>query len=211
MGEVIDVNQARPAPDVVARASRVLAEDGVLVMPTDSVYGIGVAATPSNPGLGRVFSIKRRDRSQTLPWLVAGTGDLDRCGVDVPDWAHDLASAFWPGALTLVVHASDVVPPEYRRDDGTIALRLPDSPLVHELARAVGVPLAVTSANTHGAPSPVSGADLERRIVTESDLTLDGGPAPEGVASTIVVCTGTEPIVVREGAIPSASIMEVLG
>lgn len=210
MGEVMRVNQARPDEAVVGRAAEVLAGGGVLVMPTDSVYGIGCAAKAGNPAHGRIFTIKRRGRAQTLPWLVADVSDLTRYGCDVPAWAEELARAFWPGALTLVVRASPEVPPEYRRaNDGTIALRLPGSELVRTLERRVGVPLATTSANTHGAAPATSGAGVDPRIVSSADLTLDAGPAPLAVPSTIVGCSTGRPVVFREGAIPSEEVLRV--
>ena len=91
--------------------------------------------------------------------------------------------------------------------DGTIALRCPDSPLVRTLARDMGVPLATTSANTHGEAAATSGATVEPGIVAAADLTLDAGPAPVGVASTIVSCLGAEPQVLREGVIIEAEIV----
>ncbi|MCH3942730.1 MAG: threonylcarbamoyl-AMP synthase [Atopobiaceae bacterium] len=211
MGKVMPCDQGHPSGQVVDAAVRALAGGGVLVMPTDSVYGIGVAATPDNPGLERVFRIKRRPAGQTLPWLVAEADDLMRYGRDVPEWALRLARAFWPGALTLVVDAAPCVPAEYRRpEDGTIALRMPDSALVRDLARRMGTPLAVTSANTHGMPSVASGAELEPALVAEADLTLDGGTAPQGVASTIVGTSGEAPLILREGAISRRAIEEAL-
>lgn len=210
MGAVVSVSQDRPAIDVVSRAAFCLTNQGVLVMPTDSVYGIGCAALPNNPAHLRIFQIKHRDVAQTLPWLVADVDDLDRYGVDVPAWAHAMARQFWPGALTLVVKASPEVPPEYQRQgDHTIALRCPDSNLVRTLARMVGVPLATTSANTHGAPSATSGSSVEPRIVQEANLTLDAGPAPLAVASTIVDCTSDRPRILREGAIDSAELLRL--
>lgn len=210
MGAVVSVSQDKPAIDVVSRAAFCLTNQGVLVMPTDSVYGIGCAALPNNPAHLRIFEIKHRDVAQTLPWLVADVNDLDRYGVDVPAWAHAMARRFWPGALTLVVKASPEVPPEYQRQgDQTIALRCPDSNLVRTLARMVGVPLATTSANTHGAPSATSGSSVEPRIVQEANLTLDAGPAPLAVASTIVDCTSDRPRILREGAIDSAELLRL--
>ena len=208
MGQVVHVNQGSPARSTVDEAVATLAFGGVLVMPTDSVYGIGCAATPGNPAHERIFAIKRRARTQTLPWLVADASDLDRYGADVPPYAVALAVRFWPGALTLVVRASGAVPPEYRAADGTIALRCPDSNLVRTLARGVGAPLATTSANTHGEAAATTGAGIEARIVAEADLTLDAGPAPVGVASTIVGCLGAEPQILREGAIPATEILD---
>ncbi len=209
---MVPVDQASPSSDVLREAERVLLAGGVLVMPTDSVYGIGCAAMPGNPGHERIFQIKERDRAQTLPWLVADADDLERFGRELPGWAFALAGEFWPGALTLVVRASELVPPEYvLPGDGTIALRCPDSNLVRRLARDLGMPLATTSANTHGAPSATRGDAVEPRLVAMADLTLDGGAAPIAVASTIVSCLGEEPRVLREGAIPSREVMRVAG
>lgn len=215
MGGVVSVNQDRPALDVVERACDVLVGEGVLVMPTDSVYGIGCLASPGNPAYGRIFDIKRRERSQTLPWLVADVQDLDRYGRDVPASARRLAREFWPGALTLVVAASDAVSPEYVLPDGdggpgTIALRMPDSNLVRDMARGCGMPLAVTSANTHGEAAATSGSSIEPQIAEAADLVLDAGPAPVGVASTIVDCAHGAPRILREGAISRERVELVL-
>ena len=207
MGAIVQVNQTNPSRSVVDEAVATLAFGGVVVMPTDSVYGIGCAATPANPAHQRIFAIKHRDRTQTLPWLVADPSDLGAYGADLPDYAIRLAVSFWPGALTLVVRASDAVPQEYRATDGTIALRCPDSNLVRTLARDLGSPLATTSANTHGEQAATSGSGVEDRIVSEADLVLDGGPAPLAIASTIVGCLGQEPVVFREGAISVRKIM----
>ena len=201
-GKVVACDQRDPSPEVVSEAAAVLEGGGVVVMPTDSVYGIGAAAVPGNPGHARIFDIKRRDRAQTLPLLVADPSELDRLAEAVPAWARELAERYWPGVLTLVVAASEAVPADYRRADGTVALRVPDSPLVRELARRVG-PLAVTSANTHGMPSPATSDDIERRIADEADLTLAAGPTPGGVASTIIDATGPEPKIIRPGALLS--------
>ncbi len=209
MGSVLQVSQTNPSRDAINEAVATLAFGGVLVMPTDSVYGIGCAATEGNPAHERIFDIKRRERSQTLPWLVADASDLHTYAARVPEYAIKLAIRFWPGALTLVVPASNAVPPEYRAADGTVALRCPDSNLVREIARKLGSPLATTSANTHGEAAATSGSGIEARIVREADLTLDAGPAPVGVASTIVGCAGDRPQVFREGALSTSQIMQV--
>lgn len=208
MGKTLRVDQQVPSHAVVAEAAGALRSGGVVVMPTDSVYGIGCAAAPGNPAHERIFVIKRRERSQTLPWLVADASDLRAYGRNVPSWMEALARELWPGALTLVVDSSEKVAPEYRAADGTIALRVPDSNLVRALAREAG-PLATTSANTHGEAAATSGASVEGRIADAVDLVLDAGPAPVGVASTIVGCQGGRPCVYREGAIPTSRILEL--
>lgn len=213
MGGIMAVDQNHPSEVVLAQALDVLRNKGVLVMPTDSVYGIGCAAFPNNPAHQQIFTIKQRDRAQTLPWLVGTNDALRQYGKAVPAWMHDLAKAFWPGALTIVVPASEEVAPEYRNaKDNTIGLRMPASPLVCTLALRLGMPLATTSANTHGAPSPTSATELEERIVAAASLTLDAGPAPKGVASTVVSCDASgRPLILREGFLSRAQILEVAG
>ena len=176
MGEVLRVDQASPAPAVLERARGVLAAGGVVVMPTDSVYGIGCAATPGNPGHARVFEIKRRDRSLTLPLLVADPSELAALARDLPAWGTRLASALWPGALTVVVRASERVPADYLRPDGTVALRVPDSGLVRALARRGGGPLAVTSANVHGEPAAAAAASSSWAIIRRGVELLAAAP-----------------------------------
>lgn len=210
MGAVVSVSQERPDPSVVARVADVLAAGGVAVLPTDSVYGICCAAVPDNPAHARIFDVKRRDRAQTLPWFVADPADLDVYGADVPAWAHRLAERLWPGALTLVVRASAAVGAAYAQPGPggpTIALRVPASELCRVVVRRLGHPLAQTSANTHGAPSATSGSAVEPGIVDAVDLTLDAGPAPVGVASTIVDATGAAPRILRLGAVSEEEVL----
>lgn len=214
MGDVVHTSQDAPDQGVIERAASALRTGGVVVLPTDSVYGLACAATPGNPGHARIFQIKRRDRAQTLPWFVTGPGDLVRYGQHVPGWARRLADAFWPGALTLVVEASGEVAPEYAQVDGagraTVALRVPDSALCRELVRRVG-PLAQTSANLHGGPAATCGADVDPALSSAADLVIDAGPAPVGVASTIVDATGDEPRILRQGAVALEAICSLLG
>lgn len=212
MGEYIKVDQTNPEASTVSLAVEVARRGGVLIMPTDSVYGIGAAATQKNPGHKRIFEIKQRPSTQTLPWLVGSKADLQKYAHITHEWANKLVDAYWPGALTLVVTASENVSDEYiLPDNRTIALRMPNSPLVCQIAQQLGCPLATTSANTHGAPSAIDGSGLEAGLVEQADLTLDGGPAPLAIASTIVDCTGDEPRILREGAISTKDILATAG
>lgn len=209
-----------PHPLAIRDAAQVLTAGGLILTPTETVYGIGVAvgayassgdeAPAPETGYGRIFTLKRRDVRQTVPWLVAGERDLDAFGVDVPEGVHVLARAFWPGALTLIVKASDRVPRFMRAADGTVALRASASPVVQALVRACGSPLAVTSANTHGAPAPASFAQVEARILAGVDAAIDAGETVCHDASTIVSLLDGELDIIRQGALSAADIESAL-
>ena len=209
-----------PHPLAIRDAAQVLTAGGLILTPTETVYGIGVAigayassgdeVPAPETGYGRIFTLKRRDVRQTVPWLVAGERDLDAFGVDVPEGVHVLARAFWPGALTLIVKASDRVPRFMRAADGTVALRASASPVVQALVRACGSPLAVTSANTHGAPAPASFAQVEDRILAGVDAAIDAGETVCHDASTIVSLLDGELDIIRQGALSAADIESAL-
>lgn len=205
MSKVFRVDPEEPSAEVINLAASVLREGGIVVFPTETVYGIGAAAT-SWCGPCELFDIKVRPLDKPLPWLVEGVEDLDRYGIRVPEYAKRLAESFWPGGLTLVVDANEAVGPDFRDERGTIALRAPDHEVVQELIRASGSPIATTSANTSGRPPASRFPDLEERIIAAADVVLDGGESVVGVASTVVDCTGESPVVLREGPISAEAI-----
>ena len=146
MDDAMSLNDAMSLDDAVTNAAAVLRAGGAAVFPTDTVYGLGVAvgscASPQ-----QLFAIKRRDEGKPVAWLVGGVHDLDAYGKDVPAWARTAAKKHWPGALTLIVRASNAVPVAFQSAQGTIGLRMPNSDVALDLIRAVGTPLATTSAN----------------------------------------------------------------
>lgn len=182
-----------------------LRSGAVAVLPTDTVYGIGVAvaerATPE-----RLYEIKGRDGDKAIACLIAEPGDLSVYGADVSDYARQLARFHWPGALTLVVKASERIPEAFRARDGSIALRVPAHPLTLAILKRLGMPLATSSANLQGCPPALEAVTLDSRLTAGVDLIVDAGAAPGGVASTIVSCLGGRPHIIREGAIPATDI-----
>jgi release factor glutamine methyltransferase len=208
MGKVIHIDPEAPSAEAINLAAKVLRDGGIVVFPTETVYGIGAAAT-SCIGPQEIIDIKMRPASKPLPWLVETEDALDTYGVDVPEYAHRLAANFWPGALSIVVTASDKVGKDFRDARGTVALRCPDHEVVQELLRASGGPIIATSANTSGKHAPGSFEELEARIIHAADLTLDGGATEHKLASTVVDCTGVEPVILRDGAIPAKDIAAV--
>lgn len=212
----------------IAEAARILRAGGLALIPTETVYGLAVAvsaceaAPEGNPavngspvpapesGYRRIFALKQRELTQTVPWLVEGASALDRFGRDADPRLGILAKAFWPGALTLVVPARENVPAFMRAADGTVALRASASPVVSALVRACGCPLACTSANTHGMPAPATFSDVEPRIIEGVDIALDAGTTPCRDASTIVAFPAGELSIIRKGALSPSAIARVL-
>lgn len=210
----------RTHPLAVRDVAQQLKAGDLALLPTETVYGVGVAASAymdasavpaPKTGYRRIFTLKQRDLAQTVPWLVDGLDALDRYGRDVDRRTRALAQAFWPGALTLIVPAAPDVPAFMRAADGTVALRASASPVIQALVKACDSPLAVTSANTHGAPAPTAFCDVEPRILHGVDVAVDAGATPCRDASTIVSCMGSEVRIIRQGALSAERIMDVLG
>ena len=148
-------------------AVRALAAGDAVVFPTDTVFGLGISVSAA-AGPQLLYDLKRRDAGKPVAWLVEGPEALGVYGKDVPAYAQRLAEAFWPGALTLVVRASDAVSAAFQSAAGTIGLRMPASEAALGLIRAAGCPLAVTSANLSGASDTARVEDLDRALVART-------------------------------------------
>lgn len=201
------VDPENPSAEVINLAATVLRDGGIVVFPTETVYGLGALAD-SKFGPHEIFEVKVRPAHLPIPLLVETEDALDTWGVDVPAYAHNIAHKYWPGAVTLVVTASAKVPRDFRAPDGTVGLRSPDHEVVRELLQAAGGPIFATSANTHGNPAPGTFDEVEPRIIDAADIVIDGGETQHQVASTVVLCTGEDPVVVREGAVSADDIMK---
>lgn len=188
--------------NVLDRAVLALQAGKTAVFPTDTVYGLGVAvAYCKNPV--QVYRIKNRSEAKPLAWLVSGVDSLDVYGKQVPAWAYDAARTHWPGALTLVVRASENVPLCYQSKQHTIGLRMPASDIAHALIQRVGCPLATTSANISGKPAPSCNSQLDENVLRRVHAVVRGVDCSggAGVASTVIDCTGAHPVVLRQGSV----------
>jgi L-threonylcarbamoyladenylate synthase len=198
--DTIRINPIQPEPALLKQAAKIARDGTPFVLPTDTVYGMGMAV-----GEGRsphsLFSLKGRDPDKAIPWLVADASALSTYGEDVPSYAFELARAHWPGALTLVVRANASVPAAFRAQDGSIALRAPAHPIPLALIEALGVPLATTSANLQGEQPATSFAALDPRLLARIALCIDGGQTPGSVPSTIISCLDEHPHILRKGAV----------
>ena len=181
-------------PDAIEQALHILRAGGLAAFPTDTVYGVGALAF-DGPAVESIYAAKDRPVEKAIPILIADADDLDKVAVDVPPMARILAARFWPGPLTLVVPKQPTLP-EAVSATASVAVRIPDHPVARALLRAAG-PMAVTSANLSGQPSPVKAEEVMRQLNGRITLVLDGGATPGGVPSTLVDCLGAEPVLLR--------------
>jgi len=181
----------------------------LVAFPTDTVYGVGAIAW-DREAVGKLYVAKLRSLDKAIPILLADPADLDQVARDVSPAVSRLAERFWPGPLTMVVPRSVQVPDEVTAGGDSVAVRVPDHPLARALIREAGAPLATTSANLSGGPSPVTAHEVSAQLAGRVALILDGGRCPGGVASTVVDLTGSSPVILRPGPIGLEEILAIL-
>lgn len=185
-------------PNAIERAAKALLGGGLVVLPTETVYGL--AALASDPGATRaLFDRKGRGADVPVAVLCADAEQALALAQSPSPRARDLAASHWPGPLTMVLSRRTGLDWALGEPTDTIGLRCPDHDLVRALASRVG-PLATTSANRHGQPTPASAAEAADQLLGPVDLVIDGG-ALAGTPSTVVDLTGDEPRVLRAGAV----------
>jgi L-threonylcarbamoyladenylate synthase len=195
--------------DGLATAARAVRTGQLVVLPTDTVYGLGCDAFSSS-SVRSLLAAKNRGPDMPVPVLVGSWSTIDGLVLGVPQAARDLVEAFWPGGLSLVLPHAPSLSWDLGSTKGTVMLRMPLHPVALELLRDVG-PMAVSSANVSGSPPATTAAEAEAQLADKVALYLDGGPSGEPIASTIVDLTGDQPRVLREGAVSTAAVTEVLG
>jgi L-threonylcarbamoyladenylate synthase len=209
MSSVFDC--ADPAERASGIASAVSAAKGgrLVVLPTDTVYGIGADAFDAS-AVAALLAAKGRGRDMPVPVLVGSWNTIDGLVYTVPHTARELIRAFWPGALSLVVRQAPSLHWDLGDANGTVMLRMPLHPVAIDVLREVG-PMAVSSANISGRPPAVTVDDARNQLADLVEVYLDGGPSQQQAASTIVDLTGAAPRILRQGPVSADRIGEVLG
>jgi L-threonylcarbamoyladenylate synthase len=192
----------------IAAAAGALKGGRLVVMPTDTVYGIGADAFNS-AAVSALLSAKGRGRDMPVGVLVGSWHTIEGLVYTMPAGARDLIRAFWPGALSLVVNQAPSLQWDLGDARGTVMLRMPLHPVAIELLREVG-PLAVSSANISGRPAAVDADEARGQLGDLVDVYLEAGRSDQGAASTIVDLTGVAPRILRQGPVSAERIAEVL-
>jgi tRNA threonylcarbamoyl adenosine modification protein (Sua5/YciO/YrdC/YwlC family) len=192
----------------IANAALAVQRGQLVVLPTDTVYGVGADAF-SPAAVRRLLEAKGRGRDMPPPVLVSAPTTLDALAVGVPAYARALVEQLWPGPLTVVCRQQPSLQWDLGETRGTVAVRMPDHDVALELLARTG-PLAVSSANKSGMPAATDADAAEDMLGDSVEVLLDGGVSPGGEASTIVDVTGETGRVLRLGAIPLARLNEVV-
>ena len=195
------VNPEAPHRDAVHEAATRIRGGGVVALPTDTLYGL--AADPfRRDAVARLFEVKGRPALRALPLMASDTAQITASIGPLNAVAARLATAFWPGPLTLLVTAPPGLGADVTGGSGRVGVRVPADAVARAVCRAVGSPVTATSANISGEPPTSDPDEVERTLGGRIDLLLDGGPTRGGPPSTIVDVTTAEPRLVRAGAIP---------
>ena len=198
------------APETPQIAADIIKKGGLVAIPTETVYGLGANGLDEQAVI-KIFEAKGRPQDNPLILHVAEPAEMEKFCHHIPKNAYLLAEKFWPGPLTMVLPARDIVPRRTTAGLDTVAVRCPDNDTTRQIIRLSGVPIAAPSANISGKPSTTTAQHVLHDHNGKIDAIVDGGPCRVGVESTIVDLTDERPRLLRPGGITPEQLMEVLG
>jgi L-threonylcarbamoyladenylate synthase len=207
---LLPVDPLNPDPAALARAAETLRAGGLVAFPTETVYGLGAHALDP-AAVARIYAAKGRPGYNPL---IVHVADVDAARWLASAWPREadaLASAFWPGPLTLVLPKNDSIPDSVTAGLPSVALRVPAHPVAHALLRAAGIPVAAPSANRSTEVSPTTAQHVARSLGERVDVIVDGGSCPVGIESTVLSLAGPVPTLLRPGTISIDDLRPVIG
>jgi len=203
-----DCSDVHERTSAIASAAHSVASGQLVVLPTDTVYGVGADAFDAK-AVASLLAAKGRGRDMPVPVLVGSWTTIEGLASFVSERTWELIEAFWPGGLTLVVEHAPSLSWDLGDARGTVAVRMPLHPVAIELLEITG-PMAVSSANVSGQPAARTAAQAQEQLGDQVAVYLDGGPSATGIASTIVDVTAEVPRVLRAGAVSADALREVV-
>lgn len=215
MEEIINTKVVKMDPDnldydIIKEAAQIINNGGIVVFPTETVYGIGADAL-NDIAVEKIFKAKGRPQDNPLIVHIQDTEELYDLSKEVPDNAKILAEKFWPGPLTMILYKKDILSDKITAGLDTAAIRFPKNKIALALIKESGKPIAAPSANTSGKPSPTEASHVIEDLMGKVDMIIDGGSTYIGIESTVVDVTGEVPMILRPGGITREDISGVLG
>ena len=194
----------------LAKAAAIIKQGGLVAFPTETVYGLGAAATNAE-AVNSIFAAKGRPADNPLIVHLSDHNQLSLVAREIPDEAKFLADNFWPGPLSLVLQRSEYIPAEVSAGLPTVAVRMPDHPVALALIDLAGVPVAAPSANKSGRPSPTSYRHVLEDLTGKVDAVIRSSICKIGIESTVLDLTGPSPLILRPGGLPREDLEKALG
>ena len=201
------IHPKEPEPQIVEEAAEVIRRGGVVVFPTRCLYGLGADAMNPN-AVERIIEIKQRPQDNPILVLIHSKKQLEMLVEEIPPNADAVMEEFWPGKVTLVFEARDILPGLLTAQTGKIGVRLPGHPVAAAILKQIKGPVTGTSANVSGRPGCSSLPDMNPQIIGQVDLVLDAGTLQGGAGSTVVDITVEPPRILREGQVTANQILE---
>lgn len=195
--------------DELRKAASILNNDGVVVLPTETVYGVGTNSL-SDKGLKKLYELKNRPVNKPISVLISNKEMINKVAKNITERQWKVISKFFPGPLTIVLDKQDYLSDILTAGLNTIGVRMPDNEIALKLIELVGVPLATSSANVSGEPAFTNLSSIQEVFKDKIDYYIDGGDSKIGVASTVVRVTDDDVIILREGTISKEQIEEAL-
>jgi len=206
---VIKIDPENPSEKDIKNVAVALKNGGVVVFPTETLYGLGAKASDEEV-LKKIYHIKRRSARKPLPVMISDIWEVKKIAPALPEMAKILAERYWPGPLTLVMKSSPSVSSLITCGRDTVGIRIPANRIALDLLKAVEEPVAVTSANISREEDILTIDEIISYFEKEVDIIVDGGPLTFGVPSTVLDITSDSPVILREGKIPSGEILAFL-
>ncbi|MEO7351687.1 MAG: L-threonylcarbamoyladenylate synthase [Marmoricola sp.] len=203
-----DLSDPEGREEGVSAAVAAVRRGQLVVLPTDTVYGVGADAFDAD-AVQRLLDAKGRGRDMPPPVLISAVTTLGALAIDLPGWVNGLTEHYWPGPLTIVCRQQPSLRWDLGDARGTVAVRMPHDETTLDLLGRTG-PLAVSSANSSGQPAATDADAADEMLGWAVEVILDGGPSSGTAASTILDCTGMRPRILREGAVSAAELAPVL-
>ena len=189
---------------VCVEAVECLKSGGIVAIPTDTVYGLG--ADPFNAdAVQRLYTLKGRPDGKPIPLVLSSVDDVYRVAQNLPDYFFHLTDRFWPGGLTIIVEAKDLLP-VLTAGGHTVGVRIPNNPLLLNILQAFGGPAAITSANLSGEPPATSPQEIGEELASRIDVIVDGGKTPGPIPSTVYDISVSPPLIRRHGVISEETL-----
>jgi L-threonylcarbamoyladenylate synthase len=205
MPKILKTGADSSEEQIIAKAAEILAAGSIIAYPTETFYGLGADAT-NEKAIQKIFAVKGRNFNNPVSLIIGQHEDIYPLVKDIPEIAKKLMAAFWPGALTIVFSAADIVSSKLTAGSGKIGLRVSSHPLAQKIVQKLKRPLTATSANLSGAPECSLASEVIEQIGDKLDAIVDWGQTQGGKASTIIDVTCDPPVILREGAISRKTI-----